>query len=190
MIKIYRFTENTVTPEVDIFACHNKKTIKFKFRVYEPIIEVQNFYPDFASEINKDSAVGILLQPYEHDPRNLILRVNAAGGYYISFGQWYWNRADCTFEENEFIKISNRYKKLLKANSQYWEIIVKINLPLLFKFINLTEWKYTPGTVMYGNFLKVKKEPIEDSHFGMWNDVKRSSFDCYKSNNLGKFILE
>ncbi len=189
-INTYRFTENTNNPVVDIFACHNKKTIKFRFRVHEYITEVQNFHPDFASEINKDSAVGILLQPYECDPRNLILRVNAAGAYFISFGQWYWNRADCTFEKNRFIKISNKYKKLLKAKSPYWELTVEINLPLLFEFINLRKWEYTPGIVMYGNFLKVKKTPMEDSHFGMWNDVVRSSFDCYKSNKLGKFILE
>lgn len=189
-INTYRFFENVTGPAVDIFACHNKETLKFKFKVYEPITEVENFRSNFASEINKDSTIGILLQPYVRDPRNFILRVNAAGAYFISFGQWYWNRADCTFEDNKFIDISNQYNKLLKTNSQYWEISVKIHLPLLFEFINFTEWKYSPGIIMGGNFLKVKKIPQNDSHFGMWKEVKRNTFDCYKSNKLGKFILE
>ena len=189
-INIYKFAENKITPIVDIFTCHNKKTIKLKFKIHEPIIEVQNFHPNFASEINKDSSISVILQPYIRDPRNMILRINAAGAYFISFGQWYWNRADCTFEENNFIKISNRYKKLIKSNSEYWEISVRIHLPMLFEFLNLTKWQYSPGKIIYGNFLKVKKTPVEDSHFGMWNEVECNTFDCYKSNNLGIFILE
>ena len=189
-ISVYKFNHNTAGPTVDIFACHNRETLKFKFRICEPIIKVKNLKPDFAQEINKDSTVGILLQPYVNDPRNMMLRVNAAGAYYISFGEWYWNRADCTFEDNRFIEILNCYKKLLKSNSPFWEISIKIHLPLLFEFINLKEWEYSPGAVMNGNFLKVNNLPKSDCHFGMWNEVKRNIFDCYKSRTLGKFILE
>lgn len=189
-ISTYRFTENTVGPVVDIYSCHNSKALKFKFIIHEPITEVENFLPNFPNEINKDSTVSILLQPYLRDPRNFILRMNAAGAYFMSFGQWYWNRADCTFEENKFIKITNNYDQLILNHSSFWEISVEISFPLLFRFINLTDWKYTPGMSMRGNFLKIKKTPIDNSHFGMWNEVERNTFDCYKSTNLGEFILE
>ena len=189
-INAYRFTENITGPNVDIYACHNKRILKFRFVVFESIPEVKNFSPDFASEINKDSTVGILLQPYNQDPKNLLLRVNAVGAYYISFGQWYWNRADCTFEEIKFLQCSHYFKKKFENQSENWEISIEIDLHELFKFINLIDWVYTPGTVMYGNFLKVKNQPEKEAHFGMWNVVERSIFDCYKSNNLGKFILE
>jgi hypothetical protein len=189
-INVYKFSENDIGPNVDIYSCHNRDTIKFKFKVFEPIIEVQNFYPNFASEINKDSTVGILLQPYNQDPKNLLLRVNAVGAYYLSFGQWYWNRADCTFEDNEFLRISNNYQKTIDKKLKNWEITIEIDLPKLFKFINVTEWKYTPKTVMYGNFLKVSNFPKSDAHFGMWSKVERNLFDCYKSDKLGQFILE
>ena len=40
-INIYKFAENKITPIVDIFACHNKKTIKLSFIysiLYKPCI--------------------------------------------------------------------------------------------------------------------------------------------------------
>lgn len=186
----YKFTENATGPIVDIYSCHNKEILKFRFKIHEPITEVKNFHPNFPNEINRDSTIGLLLQPYLRDPRNFILRMNAAGAYFISFGQWYWTRADCTFEKNEFIKITHQYNNLLQEKSKFWEVAVEISLPLLFKFLNLTEWRYSSGTVMRGNFLKIKKTPIENSHFGMWNEVERNTYDCYDSNYFGEFILE
>ena len=189
-INTYKFTEESTGPNVDIYSCHDSEKLKFKFTIHEPICEVKNFHPNFPEEINKDSTVGIILQPYLPDPRNMILRINAEGAYFMSFGQWYWNRANCTFERNDFIKITNNYDQLILKHSPFWEISVEISLPLLFRFINLTDWKYTHGMSMRGNFLKIKKTPSDNSHFGMWNEVERNTFDCYKSTNLGEFILE
>lgn len=189
-IDTYRFTENTGGPLVNIYSCHNKEKLKFKFRVYEPVTEVKSLYPDFPREINKDSTVSLLLQPYVKDPRNLILRMNAAGAYFISFGQWYWNRADCTFEKNEFLKVTSDYCNLLKGSSTFWEVTAEIDLALLFGFLGVTEWKYSPDTPMRGNFLKIKKTPEKDAHFGMWNEVTQNTYHCYKSELLGEFILE
>ena len=151
-INTYKFTEESTGPNVDIYSCHDSEKLKFKFTIHEPICEVKNFHPNFPEEINKDSTVGIILQPYLPDPRNMILRINAAGAYFMSFGQWYWNRANCTFERNDFIKITNNYDQLILKHSPFWEISVEIPLPLLFRFINLTDWKYTHGMSMRGNF--------------------------------------
>lgn len=178
-IEIYKWVNNSYTPRVDVFLCHNNEKLKIKFIAYEDEITVKAKNDN--ENVYCDSCVEFFVRPFDDDMRYVNFEVNPVGSMIMSLNQARGKSEVLVF----------KYKALLTVVTDrkdgQWSVQYEVPFDMLSEIYGKTEILKS-GDVINANFYKCGDE-TKEPHFGMWNEITQEDASFHLPKYFGQLVL-
>jgi len=178
-IENYKWVNNNYKPVVDVFLCHNNKTLKVKFIAFENEISFKEKNDN--GRIWCDSCVEFFIKPFEDDLRYINFEINPIGSMIMSIGENGENRNPLVFQYKNELNLKTQIEK------NYWFSEFEIPFSMLKEIYNKST--STQIKKLQGNFYKCGDE-TKEPHYGMWKNIDEKEPNFHLSKYFGELILE
>lgn len=174
-INNYKWMDNGYKPDVEVFLCHDNKSIKVKFISFESNITINESNDN--GRIWCDSCVELFLQPFDNDARYINFEINPIGAMIMSIGQDRYSRETLVYKYKDGLNLKTEIYK------DKWVVEITIDFASLNQIYD-TNQKIKPRA----NFYKCGDETLQP-HYGMWNDITLDKPDFHQPGYFGVLVL-
>lgn len=178
-IESYKWVENSYTPKVEVYVCHDNEKMRVFFKAFEEKIVARETKDN--GRVWCDSCVEIFLRPF-YDDRYINFEINPNGAAIMSIGDSRENRKALIYDYKQRLNI------IVRRFEGGWSVQFDVPFDMLAE-IYQKDVKIESGDSFFANFYKCGDE-TPSPHYGMWNEIDTSEPDFHLPQFFGKLILE